>query len=152
MSCHSLRHLLNDRIADKNLQEKKRADSSHHSLADHLGVSRTDDIFQYPDRLSEEILRSISSIYCKFSNHGLPPKGLSVSSTSSLSSSSTLSPRDICSSWSPQSSEDKGYSDVEGLKDETSAYATTIEVSDLYLDDDSFKYAATVLQRFRLST
>lgn len=141
--------------AFQNLQDKRRADSGHRSLADHLGATYIDDILHYPGRLSGEILRCISSIYCKFSNHALPAEGLSLSSTSSLSSSSTFSPRDVSSSWSPQFSEEaKCNSELEGLKDENTvtAYASAIEVSNLNLDDDSFKYVATMLQRFRYST
>lgn len=131
-------------------REKKQANSGHRSLADHLGASYMDDILHYPDKLSGEIVICISSIYCKFSNHALPPEGLSLSSTSSLSSSSTFSPRDVSSSWSPQFSEDaKCNSDLDGLKDENTAYASAVEVSNLNLDDDSFKYVANMLQRFR---
>lgn len=102
-----------------------------------------------PAKLSEEIVRCICCIYSKFASPAVPHKGFSISSTSSMSSSSTFSPRNISDSWSPQFSEEtKGY--FEGLRDDSSAYGATIEVLKICLDDDSFKYAATMLQKFRL--
>ncbi|XP_071925764.1 uncharacterized protein [Coffea arabica] len=119
-------------------KEKPQVDSVHRSLADHLGTSLMDDALDYPNRLSEEIVRCICCIYCKFSDPALPQKGLSVSSSSSLSSSSTFSPRNISGGWSPQFDEEpKGY--IEGLKDEAGPYAATIEVLKIRLDDQTFQ-------------
>lgn len=100
-----------------------------------------DDLLSYPDRLSEEIVKCISCIYCKFANPNiLAPKGLSVSSTSSLSSSSTFSPRNLSGSWSSHHNEES-----------TEQYEfEVIEILKICLDDDSFNYATTMLHKFRL--
>nr|GME07119.1 uncharacterized protein LOC109166066 [Ipomoea batatas] len=132
-------------------RREKNADSGHRSLADHLGVSRIDDFINYPDRLSEEIVRCIASIYCKLANPStVTQKGSSVSSTSSMSSSSTFSPRNLSGSWSLAVEEGTEQCEYEGFKDDKKANGTPIEVLKVSLDDDSFTYATTMLQNFRL--
>lgn len=113
-----------------------------------------DDVLSYPDRLSEEIVRCISCIYCKFANPEiLPQKGSSVSSTSSSSSSSTFSPRNLSGSWSSHHNEESTEQyDFEVCKDENRPYSTMIEILKICLDDDSFNYATTMLHKFRLFT
>ncbi|TMX04121.1 hypothetical protein EJD97_011419 [Solanum chilense] len=130
---------------------EKLTDSAHRSLADHLTASRMDDLLSYPDRLSEEIVKCISCIYCKFANPNiLAPKGLSVSSTSSLSSSSTFSPRNLSGSWSSHHNEESTEQyEFEVCKDDNRPYSTMIEILKICLDDDSFNYATTMLHKFR---
>ncbi|XP_055835378.1 uncharacterized protein LOC129903887 isoform X3 [Solanum dulcamara] len=130
---------------------EKLTDSAHRSLADHLIASRMDDVLSYPDRLSEEIVRCISCIYCKFSNPEiLAQKGLSVSSTSSLSSSSTFSPRNLSGSWSSHHNEESTEQyEFEVCKDDNRPYSTMIEILKICLDDDSFNYATAMLHKFR---
>ncbi|CAI9777113.1 unnamed protein product [Fraxinus pennsylvanica] len=131
-------------------REKNNVYSPHRSLAYHLGNSRIDDALNYPDRLSEEIIRCISSIYCKLANPTPTQKGYSVSSTSSFCSSSTFSPRNLSGSWSPQCNDEViDHYDFEGLKQENGPYAAMIEVRKICLDDESYNYAATMLQKFR---
>ncbi|XP_057794782.1 uncharacterized protein LOC131011052 [Salvia miltiorrhiza] len=131
-------------------REKQRAYSRHRSLADHLGNSRIDDALTCPARLSEDIIRCISSIYCKLANPMATEKGCSVSSTSSFCSSTTFSPRNLSGSWSPQCNEEVTQScDFEGLKQENGPYAAMVEVLKLCLDDESYNYAAVMLERFR---
>lgn len=92
----------------------------HRSLADHLVTSRMDVNLSRPDRLSEEIVRCMSSIYCKLADPADPTPtntGLSASSNSSLSSSSTLSPKNLSENWSPHFNEDAGGSQIQGLKE-----------------------------------
>ncbi|KAL0366537.1 UNVERIFIED_CONTAM: hypothetical protein Sradi_3543800 [Sesamum radiatum] len=60
------------------LQENRSTYSRHRSLADHLGNCRIDDALLRPDKLSEDIIRCISSIYCKLANPGRTNKGYSV--------------------------------------------------------------------------
>lgn len=131
------------------LQDQK-INSRHRSLADHLGETSNDSTLNTPDRLSEDIVRCISSIYCKLANpqtHTCP----SVSPASSLSSSSIFSSKNPCDSWSPHCNEDATIHH-EGLKENSGPYATMIEVLKICLDDDSFNYAAMMLQNFRLCT
>jgi len=140
-------------VCCEQLQEKL-TDSAHRSLADHLTASRMDDVLSYPDRLSEEIVKCISCIYCKFANPKiLATKGLSVSSTSSLSSSSTFSPRNLSGSWSSHHNEESTEQyEFEVCKDDNRPYSTMIEILKICLDDDSFNYATTMLHKFRLFT
>uniref|UniRef100_M1ALY0 Electron transporter n=1 Tax=Solanum tuberosum TaxID=4113 RepID=M1ALY0_SOLTU len=141
-----------DRISAAHaLTGEKLTDSAHRSLADHLTASRMDDVLSYPDRLSEEIVKCISCIYCKFANPKiLATKGLSVSSTSSLSSSSTFSPRNLSGSWSSHHNEESTEQyEFEVCKDDNRPYSTMIEILKICLDDDSFNYATTMLHKFR---
>ncbi|KAL3845938.1 hypothetical protein ACJIZ3_003341 [Penstemon smallii] len=131
-------------------REKKDVYSRHRSLADHLGNSCIDDARICPDRLSEDIIRCISSIYCKLANPTMTHKGYSVSSTSSFCSSSTFSPRNLSGSWSPQCNDEvTEHCDLEGPKQENGPYAAMVEVLKISLDDESYSYAATMLQKFR---
>ncbi|CAI9762965.1 unnamed protein product [Fraxinus pennsylvanica] len=131
-------------------REKNCAYSPHRSLAYHLGNSQIDDILNCPDRLSEDIIRCISSIYCKFANPKPAQKGYSVSSASSFCSSSTFSPRNHSGSWSPQCNDEHlERRDFECLKQENGPYAGMIEIRKICLDNESYNYAATMLQKFR---
>ncbi|XP_010270620.1 PREDICTED: uncharacterized protein LOC104606899 isoform X2 [Nelumbo nucifera] len=126
----------------------KNDDSGFRSLADYLGASLIDDIPETPDRLSEEIVRCISAIYCKLANPPLPQIGLSASPTSSLSSSSTFSPHDHWSSgYSEETPENPSQLKVE--KDKNEPYDAMLEVLKICVDDERFNYAAAMLQRFR---
>ncbi|KAK6130573.1 hypothetical protein DH2020_035665 [Rehmannia glutinosa] len=134
----------------KSSYEKKSAYFRHRSLGDHLGNSRIDDALICPDRLSEDIIRCISSIYCKLANPARTHKGNSVSSTSSFCSSSTFSPRNLSGSWSPQCNDEVAeVCDFEDLKQDNGPYSAMVEVLKICLDDESYSYAATMLQKFR---
>ncbi|KAK3018191.1 hypothetical protein RJ639_002884, partial [Escallonia herrerae] len=131
-------------------KETKTANPGHRSLADHLGTSDIDNDLNRPDRLSENIVRCIASIYCRLANPTLSQAGFSVSSTSSLSSSSTFSPKNLSDGWSPHCNEEAtAHCQYQGLKEGRGPYATMIEVLKICLDDDSFNYAARMLQIFR---
>ncbi|KAL7085741.1 hypothetical protein ACP275_14G297900 [Erythranthe tilingii] len=133
----------------KSSSEKKSAYSRHSSLADHLGNSRIDDALVFPDRLSEDIIKCISSIYCKLAYPARTHKGLSVSSNSSFCSSSTFSPRNLSDSWSPRCNDEVAEHCFEGLKQENGPYSATIEVLKICLDNETYNYAAIMLQKFR---
>ncbi|KAL6996043.1 hypothetical protein U1Q18_006178 [Sarracenia purpurea var. burkii] len=135
------------------ITDQKNADSGHRSLADHLGASCIDKALYTPDRLSEDIVKCISSIYCKLADSTSNHTGFSVSSTSSLSSSTTFSPRDLSDSWSPHlNREATVHGQLQEFEEENRSYATVIEVLKICLDDDSFNYAAIMLQKFRTQT
>ncbi|KAK1404762.1 Ternary complex factor MIP1, leucine-zipper [Heracleum sosnowskyi] len=120
----------------------------HRSLADYLVASRIDNNLNRPDRLSEDIIRCISSIYIKLADPAGSQKGLSASSVSSFSSSGAFSPRS--DSWSPHFSEEARDRQIQELNEKSDPHAAMFEVLKLSLDDDSFNYAARVLQNFRL--
>lgn len=132
------------------LQDQQIAKSSHRSLADHLGASLIANALSAPDKLSQDIVRCISSIYCKLSNPPQTHVALSTSPTSSLSSSSIFSSKNHCDSWSPHCSEDTIVNLQGSIED--GPYAAMTEVLKIRLDDDNFNYAALMLQNFRLST
>lgn len=69
-------------------------------------------------------------------------KGCSVSSTSSFCSSTSFS-----GSWSPQCNDEV----TQSCDLEDGPYAGMVEVFKLCLDDESYNYAAVMLQRFRYS-
>ncbi|CAH1435216.1 unnamed protein product [Lactuca virosa] len=130
-SCDKLK--TNDQI----LKSSSRRKSGHRSLGDHLGTPCTD--FVLPDRLSEDMVKCISSIYCKL-GVGDPNQfhqGPSDSSDSSLSSSSTISTKNLSDTWSPYCNQERG------------PYGDMIQVLKIGLDDDTFNYAAKMLIHFR---
>ncbi|XAR61479.1 hypothetical protein NMG60_11015919 [Bertholletia excelsa] len=119
------------------------------SLADHLGASCIDKTSITPDRLSEDIVKCVSSIYCKLANPRTHA-GFSVSSTSSFSSSITFSPRNVSDSWSLHCNEEViGHEQLQEFKGKGRPRASMIEVVKIRLDDDSFNYAARMLHKFR---
>ncbi|OVA00715.1 protein of unknown function DUF547 [Macleaya cordata] len=124
------------------------ADSGLRSLADHLGASLLDHIPEMPDRLSEEIVRCMTAIYCRLANSPLPCRCFSASPTLSLSST-TFS---LQGNWSPHYSwETTEYLyQHEGLKkDINGPYSTMVEVPKTCLDDERISYVASMLQNFR---
>lgn len=129
--------------------DQKTADSRHRSrsLGDHLGASRIDSSLSTPDRVSEDIVRCISSIYCKLATPQAQA-ALLASPISSLSSSSIFSSKNPSGSWSPHCNED-ATTHYQGFRDNNGPYTTMIEVLKICLDDDSFNYAAQMLQNFR---
>ncbi|KAL5778459.1 hypothetical protein ACOSP7_011385 [Xanthoceras sorbifolium] len=141
-------HILTASLEAASKREQKKSSSGHRSLADHLGTSCEDNKLDTADRLSEDIVRCISSIYCKLSNAPNCNAGLSASPTSSLSSSSIFSSKHPCDSWSPHCYENTTVHH-QGLKEERGAHTAMVEVLKIYLDDDSFNYAAVMLQNFR---
>ena len=70
-------------------------------LADHLRNFISNHILESPNRLSEDLVHCMATIYCKLVEPPLPPMGFTNSRTSSLSSSSVFSPEDQHDSWSP---------------------------------------------------
>ncbi|KAG9128622.1 hypothetical protein Leryth_017109 [Lithospermum erythrorhizon] len=131
-------------------REKLRSHSGHRSLADHLGASRMDDALKSPDKLSEDIVRCISSIYCRLADPRPAEKEFPASSSSSSTSSSGIyTPKNLSGSWSPcQNEEGKKCFKSERQNDEI-PYEMVMEVLKLCLDDASYQYASMMLQKFR---
>ncbi|XP_021900640.1 uncharacterized protein LOC110816662 isoform X2 [Carica papaya] len=129
---------------------RERTDSGHRILADYLGASHMLSDLSTPDRISEEIVRCISSIYCKLSNTSQSNAGIPTSPISSFSSSSIFSSNNPCDSWSPLCSEDATMNlRFKELKEVNRPPAANIEVLKICIDNDNFNYAATMLQNFR---
>ncbi|KFK44202.1 hypothetical protein AALP_AA1G227900 [Arabis alpina] len=118
-------------------REKARSVSgNHNTLGDLLGGSHIVNNVVNPSRLSEEILRCISSVYCTLSSRARNNSCLQVSS----SSPSYVSSKATFDSWNPCLGESKEANVPCGV---------VIESLKLHLDDGSFSYAALMLQNFR---
>ena len=126
------------------------------SLAEHLGTSIYDHVPETPNKLSEDMIKCMSAIYCKLSDPPLTHNGLS-SPNSSLSSMSAFSPREQCDMWSPGFRNNPSFDVrldnpflVEGLKEFSGPYSTMIEVPWIYRDSQKLGDVENLLQNFRL--
>lgn len=134
-------------------QYAQNASSNVISLAEHLGTRISDHIPETPNKLSEDMIRCMSAIYCKLADPQLTQNGLS--SPSSLSSMSGFSPNN-CDVWSPgfrnHSSFDVRLDNpfhVEGLKEFSGPYSTMVEVQWIYRDNQKLGDIDDLLQSFR---
>ncbi|CAA2958145.1 uncharacterized protein LOC111400977 isoform X1 [Olea europaea var. sylvestris] len=125
------------------------------TLAEHLGTRISDHIPETPNKLSEEMIKCMSTIYCKLADPSLTNQGLS-SPTSSLSSISAFSPKDQRDLWSPGYKNDSSLDvrldnpfHVEGLKDFSGPYSTMVEVQCIYRDSQKLGDVEPLLQNFR---
>ncbi|KAL8124801.1 uncharacterized protein LOC141718889 isoform X2 [Apium graveolens] len=125
------------------------------SLAEHLGTRISDHVPETPNKLSEDMIRCISDIYCKLANPPLSSHGLS-SPASSSSSLSVFSPKDHSGMWSPglrkYSSLDERLDNpfhVQGLKEFSGPYSTMVEVQYIYRNDKKLAEVEHMLQNFR---
>nr|XP_008342996.2 uncharacterized protein LOC103405750 isoform X3 [Malus domestica] len=125
------------------------------SLAEHLGTRIADHIPETPNRLSEDMIKCMSTIYCKLSESLLSHNGLS-SPNSSLSSTSAFSPRDQSDMWSPRCRNNSSFDvrldnpfHIEGLKEFSGPYSTMVEVPWIYRDSKKLGDIEHLLQHFR---
>ncbi|XP_073266399.1 uncharacterized protein [Populus alba] len=125
------------------------------SLAEHLGTSIYDHVPETPNKLSEDMIKCMSAIYCKLSDPPSTHNGLS-SPNSSLSSMSAFSPREQCDMWSPGFRNNASFDVrldnpflVEGLKEFSGPYSTMIEVPWIYRDRQKLGDVENLLQNFR---
>lgn len=125
------------------------------SLAEHLGTRISDHVPEAPNKLSEDMVRCMCTIYCKIAD---PPRinPCLSSPTSSLSSMSAFSPKDQCDIWSPGLRNDSSFSvrldnpfHVEGLKEFSGPYSTMVEVQCIYRDKHRLGDIEPLLQNFR---
>ncbi|KAL3619849.1 hypothetical protein CASFOL_034761 [Castilleja foliolosa] len=128
----------------KSSSRKLRKNKSGYSQ--YLGDSGIDEVIDFPDKLSEDIITCISSIYCKLDNPGRAHKGNLVSPSSSFYSPNTLSPRNLSGSWSTLSSDEvTEFCAWEGQR----PCSEMVEVTEICLNVETYNYAATMLQKFR---
>lgn len=125
------------------------------SLAEHLGARISDHVPETPNKLSEDMVRCISGIYCKLADSPLMHNGLS-SPSSSLSLASAFSPRDQLDAWSPGFGNSSSFDvcldnpfHVDGLKDFSGPYSTMVEVGWLHRDSQKLGDIQDSLQNFR---
>ncbi|EXB96690.1 hypothetical protein L484_011730 [Morus notabilis] len=137
------------------MEYAQNASSNIISLAEHLGTRISDHIPETPNKLSEDMIKCMSTIYCKLADPPLTHNGLS-SPNSSLSSVSGFSPREQCDMWSPGFRNNSSFDvrldnpfHVEGLKEFSGPYSTMVEVP--WIDRESQKLGDIdhLLQNFR---
>ncbi|XP_019194950.1 PREDICTED: uncharacterized protein LOC109188783 isoform X2 [Ipomoea nil] len=131
------------------------ASSNIISLAEHLGARISDHVPVSPNKLSEDMIKCMCTIYCKLAEPAKTTQGLS-SPTSSLSSISAFSPKDQCETWSPGFRNDSSFDvrldnpfHVEGLKEFSGPYSSMVEVQCIYRDNQKLGDIEPSLQNFK---
>ncbi|XP_042493327.1 uncharacterized protein LOC122072950 [Macadamia integrifolia] len=126
------------------------------SLAEHLGTRIADHIPETPNKLSEDMIKCMSAIYCKLAEPPLMHNGLSSSPFSSLSSVSAFSPQDQYDLWSPRCRKDSSFDTrldnpfhVEGLTEFSGPYSSMVEISWICRDNQKLNDIDDMLQNFR---
>lgn len=141
-----------------NIIHQRARDSSSVSLAEHLATVKSfDHVRDTPNRLSEEMVKSITAIYCQLAepplfNHGLP------SSPISFSSSMSDSPPEVqYYDRSPQHKESSSFSkwtskpfQVEDSNELSGTYPTVIKIQGICRDAWRLRGVEHMLQHFRL--
>ncbi|KAK7250850.1 hypothetical protein RIF29_33576 [Crotalaria pallida] len=139
------------------MEYDQRVDASSNiiSLAEHLGTRISDHIPDTPNRLSEDMVKCMSALYCKLAEQPMTNAGLS-SPSSSLSSMSAFSIRDQGDMWSTGFRNNSSFDTrldnpfhVEGLKEFSGPYSTMVEVSWIYRDSQKLGDTEQLLQKFR---
>ncbi|XAR73922.1 hypothetical protein NMG60_11008052 [Bertholletia excelsa] len=137
------------------MEYAQNASSTIISLAEHLGTRISDHVPETPNKLSEDMIKCMSAIYCKLADPPLTNPGL-ASPNSSLSSMSAFSPKDQCDVWSPGFRKDSSFDvrldnpfHVEGLKEFSGPYSTMVEVPCIYRDNKKLGDVEDMLQSFR---
>ncbi|GFZ18628.1 electron transporter, putative [Actinidia rufa] len=139
------------------MEYAQNASSNLISLAEHLGTRISDHVHvpETPNKLSEDMIKCMSAIYCKLANPPLTNQGFS-SPNSFLSSTSAFSPKDQCDMWSPRFRKDSSFDvrldnpfHVEGLKEFSGPYSTMVEVPCIYRDSLKLGDIEDMLQCFR---
>ncbi|XP_010243302.1 PREDICTED: uncharacterized protein LOC104587397 isoform X2 [Nelumbo nucifera] len=135
--------------------EAENATSNVISLAEHLGTRISDHVPETPNRISEDMIKCMSAIYCKLAEPSLMQNGIS-SPISSMSSVSAFSPHNHCDAWSPRCRKDYSFDarldnpfNVEGLKEFSGPYSTMVEVPLICRDSQKLSDIEDMLQNFR---
>lgn len=152
----SVKHFFSYELIVASPQYAQNVSSNIISLAEHLGTRISDHVPETPNRLSEDLLKCISAIYCKLAEPSSSNNGLS-SPTSSLSSVGEFSPGEQCAMCSPGVRNNSSFDDarldnpflVEGLKDFSGPYSTMIEISSIRGDPQKLHDVKSLLENFR---
>lgn len=126
------------------------------SLAEHLGTRISDHVPVDPNKLSEDMVKCISAIYCKLADPPMIHPGLS-SPSSSLSTTSGFSIGDQGDMWSPRFKNNNFSFDVsldnpfhvEGLKEFSGPYNTMVEISWIYKENQKSGDTKKLLQNYK---
>ncbi|KAM7252225.1 hypothetical protein ACFE04_024108 [Oxalis oulophora] len=118
------------------------------SLAELLGARISDHVPETPNKLAEDMIKCMVTIYFKLSD---PPLAHNSSPNSSLSSTSACSPREQYNMWNNSSFDcqlDNPFH-VEGLKEFSGPYSTMVEIPCLYRDSKKLGDVEHLLQNFK---
>ncbi|KAK8674031.1 hypothetical protein V6N13_112334 [Hibiscus sabdariffa] len=125
------------------------------SLAEYLGTQISDHVPDTPNKLSEDMIKCMSFIYCKLADPPLIQNSCS-SPNSSMSSASAFSPQDQHDMWSPGFRNNSSFDTrldnpfhVEGLKEFSGPYSTMLEVPWILRDSKKLADVDNLLQNFR---
>lgn len=136
-------------------QGLSRSSSGQSSLANFLSASIAEYVPKISCKLSEDIIRCISAVYCKLASRPSKDADVETSSTPSFSSSSsTFSLNHRVDSWSPRfhynvnTSSDRYGS----LNENNEQYSGMIIFPRIHIDADKFDYASKMLETIRWAT
>ncbi|XVF59544.1 hypothetical protein PTKIN_Ptkin07bG0284700 [Pterospermum kingtungense] len=137
------------------MMEYAQNDANIISLAEHLGTRISDHVPETPNKLSEDMIKCMSAIYCKLADPPLIQNGFS-SPNSSMSSASAFSPQDQHDMWSPGFRNNSSFDvrldnpfHVEGLKEFSGPYSTMVEVPWIFRDSQKLGDVEHLLQNFK---
>ncbi|MQL99595.1 hypothetical protein Taro_032323 [Colocasia esculenta] len=138
------------------LENEPNSTSEVISLAEYLGTSIGDHVPETPNKLSEDLVKFMGSIYCKLAESPLVYPGPSSSPTSSFSSTGAFSPQYHGDIWSPgrrkESSLDSWLDNpfrVEGIKEFSGPYNVMVEVPSFCLNSQRVVEVEDMLLRYR---
>ncbi|XP_015695996.1 uncharacterized protein LOC102713014 isoform X2 [Oryza brachyantha] len=130
-----------------------RTSSGHSSLANFLSASITEYVPKISCKLSEDIIRCISSVYCKLASQPSQkvPDFETLSTPSFSSSSSTFSLKHRVDSWSPRChyNVNKSSDNYDPLNENSEQYSGMIICPRIYIDAEKFEYASKMLETVR---
>ncbi|KAM3209969.1 hypothetical protein ACQJBY_064181 [Aegilops geniculata] len=129
-----------------------RSTSGHSSLANFLSASIAEYVPRIACKLSEDILRCISAVYCKLASSPSQDVDSETLSTPSFSSaSSTFSLKHHVDSWSPRLScnVDASSEKYGTLNENNDQYSGMIIFPRIDIDADKFDYASKMLETIR---
>lgn len=136
--------------------ETKTSTSNIITLAEHLGTRISDHIPETPNRISEDMIKCMSTIYCKLSDPLTMNHGISSSPISCSSPISSFSPQYQYDMWSPRCRKDFSFDSrldnpfrIEGLKEFSGPYSTMVEVPWIYADSQRMSDIDHLLQNYR---
>ncbi|XP_042422447.1 uncharacterized protein LOC122010108 [Zingiber officinale] len=138
-------------------EEEQNDNSGVVSLAEYLGTSIADHAAGTPNKLSEDMVKCMATIYCKLADPALVYHGLSSSPASSFSSMSALSPRYLGDMWSPGYKRETTLDSrlitpfrVEGLKEFSGPYNSMVEVPLICRERRRLKDVKDMLSNYKL--
>lgn len=137
----------------RHAQELSRSSSGRSSLANFLSASITEYVPKISCKLSEDILKCISAVYCKLASRPLQEANSERSSTPSFSSaSSSFSLKYPINSWSPRCYYDVDTtSDTNGSSNGNNGQSSGMIIFPrIHIDEDKFDYASKMLDTIRL--